>query len=196
MHATGIAILAAGASRRLGEPKQLVTLGGAPLIRSVAALAVSLDCEAVAAVLGYEAERVAQALGGLACERLDNPDWSEGIASSIRVAAHWAQARELDALMLLACDQVRLTSRQLRKLWAAWSTHPQAPAGSAYARTLGIPAVFPRCCYTALLALQGDRGAAKLLQARATTQVPWPDGTCDLDTPQDLLAARRAVAKP
>jgi CTP:molybdopterin cytidylyltransferase MocA len=182
----GIAILAAGASRRLGRPKQLVMLRGAPLLGRVVALAEAVGCEAVAVVLGCEAERAAATLSGSTCQQLLNPDWSEGIASSIRVAAAWSQRCDFDALMLLVCDQVRLESAYLLQLWAAWSTRPEWPAASAYSETAGIPAIFPRSQYRALLGLQGDRGAAKLLRGSDVTQLPWPDGAYDLDTPEDL----------
>lgn len=184
--ARGIAILAAGASRRLGQPKQLVIVEGQPLLRRVAVLAEAVGCEGVAVVLGCEAERAAATLSGLTCEPLINRDWSEGIASSIRVAAAWAQHRDFDALLLLACDQTRLDSAYLLQLWAAWLAKPELPAASAYAGAIGIPAIFPRAHYAALLELQGDRGAAKLLRGSEVTQLPWPDGAYDLDTPADL----------
>jgi CTP:molybdopterin cytidylyltransferase MocA len=187
---TGIAILAAGASRRLGQPKQLCSVSGEPLLRRVAKVAAAAGCDGVGVVLGYAAEAVTTALHGLACEPLQNPAWSEGIASSIRVAADWAEARDFDALMLLVCDQVRLNDACVQQLWAAWLTHPDLPAGSAYAEVLGIPAVFPRARYAQLRALRGDRGAAQLLRRGTVTQVPWPDGAFDLDTPQDLARLR------
>jgi molybdenum cofactor cytidylyltransferase len=186
----GIAILAAGASRRLGQPKQLVSLNGAPLVVRAAAVAAAVGCDAVAVVLGCEAERVGETLRGSTCEPLLNPDWSEGIASSIRVAARWAERCDFAALMLLVCDQVRLNREHVLQLWAAWSAKPELPVGSAYADAVGIPAIIPRSYYTALLSLSGDRGAGKLLRASVVTQVAWPDGVYDCDTPEDLRLLR------
>lgn len=186
----GSAILAAGASRRLGEPKQLVRLHDQPLIRRVADIAAAVGGADLAVVVGAEAERVKAALQGVACDCLDNAAWSDGIASSIQVAVRWAQLRELSALMLLACDQARLTAEHVLQLWAAWERAPLVPAASEYAQTLGVPAIFPSSYYPALLSLSGDRGAAKLLKAGAVTRVPWPDGAVDLDTPEDLARLR------
>lgn len=186
MSTRGIAILAAGGSRRLGQPKQLVALRGEPLVRRTAALAEAVGCEGVAVVVGCEAERVAAALHGLACVQLENTAWQEGIASSIRVAVRWAQARELDALMLLVCDQTRLSADVLLQLWAAWAASPKLAAAAAYADALGVPAIFPRAYYPALSALEGDRGAARLLHGVALTRVVWPEGVHDVDTPSDL----------
>lgn len=182
----GIAILAAGASRRLGQPKQLVAIDGQPLVARTARIAAALGCDGVAVVLGCEAERVGAALRDIACEPLQNPAWEEGMASSIRVAARWAELRGFAALMLLVCDHVRLDRAHLLQLWAAWSANPSQPVASSYGETRGIPAVFPRADYGALSLLQGDRGAAALLRAREVTQVAWPDGVYDLDTPEDL----------
>lgn len=183
---TAAAILAAGASRRLGQPKQLVQFQGSPLIRHIATIALSTQGHATAVVLGAEAARVEAALAGVACERLNNPQWQEGMAASIRVAARWAQDRGHDALLLLTCDQLRLTAAHIDQLWDTWRARPHAPVASAYAATIGIPAVFPRADYPALLQLRGDRGAASLLRARDVSQVPWPAGSDDLDTPRDL----------
>jgi CTP:molybdopterin cytidylyltransferase MocA len=140
----------------------------------------------VAVVLGAESARVAEALDGLTCEQLQNVAWTEGMASSIRIAAAWAEQHELTALLLLVCDQLRITDQHIEQLWHAWTSRPDAAVASAYADTLGIPAIFPRRMYPELLGLQGDRGAAKLLRAAAVTVVPWPDGAYDLDTPEDL----------
>lgn len=186
MAATGIAILAAGGSRRLGQPKQLIELRAEPLVRRVAALAAAVSGKEVAVVLGCEAERVRAALDGIACTCLDNGAWQAGMASSIHAAVRWAEARELSALMLLVCDQTRLTQAVLQQLWAAWAARPQLPAAAAYADTLGIPAIFPRDYYPALLSLQGDRGAAKLLRGTDVSTLAWPEGVYDVDTPSDL----------
>jgi CTP:molybdopterin cytidylyltransferase MocA len=182
----GIAVLAAGASRRLGQPKQLVVVDGRPLVQRTARVAAAVGCEGVAVILGCEADRIRAALGDVACEPLLNAAWNEGMASSIRVAAGWAELRGYAALMLLVCDQVRLGREHLLQLWAAWSADRSRPVASTYGEIRGIPAVFPRADYTSLLSLQGDRGAAGLLRAREVTQVAWPDGACDLDTPEDL----------
>lgn len=186
----GVAVLAAGASRRLGQPKQLLVVDREPLIRYVAKVAAAGGGADVAVVLGAEAERVKGALQGVSCECLDNVAWPQGIASSIQTAVRWAEVRELDALMLLVCDQARLTAQHVSQLWAAWQRAPLLPVASEYAQTLGVPAIFPASYYPALLSLQGDRGAAKLLAGDAVTRVPWPDGAFDLDTPADLARLR------
>jgi CTP:molybdopterin cytidylyltransferase MocA len=179
-HIAGV-ILAAGASTRMGAPKQLLALGGEPLVRAIAREALASRCTRVAVVLGAHADAIAPALDGLAVTIVRNEQWQEGMASSVRCAAAWAG--EADALLLMVCDQPRLTAAHLDALIAAGPF-----AASAYAGTLGVPALLPRRMYGALLRSEGDRGARGLLAG--ATPVPWPDGELDLDTPTDTRRLR------
>ena len=172
--ATVAIVLAAGASRRLGQPKQLVELGGEPLVRRAARLALEA-CGRVAVIEGCVP--LAGALRGLPVELVHNAGWDEGIASSIRTGIAWAA--DAPAALVLACDQLELSAAHLHALVAAGTL-----AASRYAGTLGIPAVFPRARYGDLLALRGDRGAARLLAG--ALPIDWPAGARDLDTPADL----------
>jgi molybdenum cofactor cytidylyltransferase len=182
----GCAILAAGGSSRLGRAKQLLSYRGVPLIRHVGALALATGCDAVAVVTGSGAPEVARAVRELALELLDNPDWREGVAASIRVASAWATQRALDALLLTACDQVHLTSAHLEQLIAYYENHTSVIA-SAYADTVGIPVLFGAAWFGGLLQLEGDRGAGALLRAHAPTQlVAWPAGEFDIDSELDV----------
>ena len=167
-------ILAAGASRRLGRPKQLVAIDREPLIHRIARIALTA-CERVAVVAG--AVPLRDAVVDLPIALVDNVFWAEGMASSIRAGVAWA-ARS-DAVMLLTCDQRFLDIAHLRALAAAGGL-----AASRYDGVLGVPAVFPRACFPALLALTGDRGAQPLLCD--AVPVDWPDGAHDLDTVADL----------
>ena len=137
----GCAILAAGAARRFGEPKQLAVVSGKPLVRRVAAAACRSACARVAVVSG--AHDLTRALGGLPVERLDNRRWASGMASSIHVAVGWAETCALDALLIAVADQPRLDVAHLDRLIAA-SIGGRVLAASAYADVLGVPALFPR----------------------------------------------------
>jgi CTP:molybdopterin cytidylyltransferase MocA len=182
----GLALLAAGTSRRLGRPKQLVSWEGEPLLRRVAAAACASRAAAVTVVLGAEADRIRPALEGLPLEVLANPAWAEGMASSIRTAVTWARRRGCDALLLAVGDQPRLTAAHLDALIAASAAGERAVA-SAYDGALGVPALFPAATFDALAALTGDTGARHLLRRREDlVSVAWPDGARDVDTAADL----------
>ena len=185
-------VLGAGGSRRLGRPKQLETYAGKPLIRHVVDEIASSSCSAVAVVLGANAAQIAPALEDL-CARapvtmLENAGWEEGIASSVRAAVTWAIARGAGALVLVLADQPLVDAAHIDRLIAAHRAGAPA-AGSVYAGALGVPALFDASLFDALLALEGDRGAARVLRScEGAACVPWPEGAVDVDTDADAAA--------
>ena len=181
------AILAAGSSSRLGRPKQLVVVAGEPLLRRTARLALASPCSAIAAIVGARAVEVIPALADLPVAIVDNPAWSEGVASSIRAAAAWAEVQGASGLLLMVCDQPRLTTAHLAAL-VAEHVRTGAIIGSGYRSTVGVPAVFPSSTFAALGALRGDRGARVLLGDAAS--IDWDDGAIDVDSEADVAALR------
>lgn len=178
----GCVILAAGGSQRLGRPKQLLSFLGLPLVRYIALEACRSRSDHTAIVIGASGQRVSSAIAGLGLEELQNPGWEEGIASSIRTAAEWAEQRGLDRLLLVLVDQPCVTARHLDRLLLEPDADDE-PIASFYAGALGVPAVFPRTWFPKLKHLHGDTGAGTLLRAheRAHT-VELPGGEIDLDT--------------
>jgi molybdenum cofactor cytidylyltransferase len=90
---------------------------------------------------------------------------------------------------MLGCDQPRITACHLRKLLEMFDAQASAAmVASAYADTLGIPAVFPREVFADLHALTGDKGARSLLMQPSCPlfQIPFPGGEIDIDLPADL----------
>ena len=186
MSAVGCAILAAGASRRLGRPKQLVQFRGNELVRHLALQALGSKADHLAVIVGASAEQVVPAVGELPLNCVVNLGWREGIASSIRCAAHWAAQKNLDALILMTCDQPHLEAAHLDRLVAEHETGATQVA-SRYADVVGVPALFSATVFRRLFALNGDAGAAALLREDPHTRsVEWPAGQIDLDTTRDL----------
>jgi molybdenum cofactor cytidylyltransferase len=187
----GAAILAAGASGRLGRAKQLLPCRGTTLVRAVAREVCSSRVDRVAVVVGAQAVRIAHAVAGLPVAVEANWLWPEGMASSLRCAVAWAIRTRCDALCVLACDQPRLTAAHVDRLVAAFvAIGGAAPIASAYAGCLGVPAVFPATAFAALLGLSGDHGAVRLLAACGVGAVDWPDGIGDVDVKADVAHGR------
>ncbi|MEW6431298.1 MAG: nucleotidyltransferase family protein [Myxococcota bacterium] len=174
-------VLAAGASTRLGRPKQLLELEGETLVRRAARVALEAGCHPVVVVEG--AVPLADALAGLAVERVQCVDWARGPGASLK--AGLAQVRGRSVLVLLV-DQPRVDVEDLRRLISA----PGGVAAAEYDGVLGVPARFPGPVLDALERLPDERGAGPWLRAHAdqVTPVPMPSAAEDIDTPDDAAA--------
>jgi len=185
-------VLAAGASRRLGQPKQLLMYEGETLL----ARSVRLACEAgvapVLVVVGADAELIGAAVPADKAAVVMNQEWEQGIASSIHAGVKALDEAALGVL-ILACDQPRLSAEHLRGLIETFAAQ-SAPSivASTYAGVVGIPAVFPREAFANLLALRGDKGARALLMQPpcALVALPFEGGEVDIDQSDDLARLR------
>jgi molybdenum cofactor cytidylyltransferase len=183
-------VLAAGGSSRLGQPKQLVEVGGRSLVRRAADAAVVAGCRPVLVVVGAVVEAVAREIAGLrtaGVQAVECANWRDGMSASLRCGLRRLQSLPgpgPDAVVLLPCDQPALEPSVIGRLIAAWDGSTNGRVGCGYAGTVGSPALFGRSLFPALAALEGDRGARSLLSGAA--EVPWAAGANDVDTPQDL----------
>ena len=183
-------VLAAGASRRLGKPKQLIEMEGESLLRRTVRLALEAGCAPVVVVVGYEAERMRAEVEGLGAAAVVNERWGEGMGSSLRCGMEvvCALERQPAGVLLLVCDQPQLTAEHLRRLLGRREGGAQGIAASGYAGRVGVPAVFGREFFGELLAVEGDRGAREVIErhGEVVSAVAWPEGEVDVDRPEDL----------
>jgi molybdenum cofactor cytidylyltransferase len=189
------ALLAAGASQRMGQSKQLLKLDGdVCLVRRSAQEMLASALERLSIVVDPEAPAIAEAVRGLPHELVASRTPTEGIAASIRAAVAWATKLEARALLLSVCDQPKLSRSHLDRLIATFEAEGGLVA-SFYAGSAGVPAIFPAPYFGELSQLQGDVGAAKILRkAPALSWVAWPEGAQDLDHPADVAAWRAREA--
>jgi molybdenum cofactor cytidylyltransferase len=181
-------VLAAGASRRFGSPKQLVRFEGQLLVQRVIAAATELTGSAVTVVLGAHAAQIVPNLPPGSAGILINRGWQEGISSSIRLAVSRLPGACDGALIMLA-DQPMVAGSGLTRLAAAWRRQPRSIVAARYGSVTGVPAIFPRWCFSDLTALRGDQGA-KVLFGRYSDYVvrlALPEAAVDIDYPEDLL---------
>jgi molybdenum cofactor cytidylyltransferase len=190
-----VLVLAAGASTRLGQPKQLVSIGGRPALHIAMANAVAVAGNAVTVVIGANANVLTYLLAQSPVSSIVNRNWEEGMASSLRCGLAVVPA-SADAVMIVLGDQVCVTSDDLKRLLAAWSRQENDIAAATYERHVGVPAIFPRWCFPELAALRGDEGARKILQRNPDriVRVPMSNAGFDLDTPEDLAALNQKIS--
>ena len=182
-----IIILAAGASSRLGEPKQLVKLGGRPALHRVISSASQIAGQDVTVVLGAKAKEMTHLLNRTSASWVVNREWEQGLSSSIR-AGLAALPAGCEAVLVLLGDQIAVTAEDLRRLIDAWKTNKDAIAASVYDGRTGVPAIFPHAYFSELAELRGDTGARAILERNRDwlTRVTMPSAAIDLDTPEQL----------
>ncbi len=185
-------VLAAGASRRLGQPKQLVPHRGRPLLSHTVEAALAAGFTPVTVVLGAQGDVIRRQLGTppSAVSFVENTDWAEGMGSSIRAGlralldAHPATT----GVFILVCDQPALDAALLQQFRQRAIASPASIWVADYGTGQGPPVFFPRSCFDELLALQGECGARSVIRSHSAhvQRIAFPDGDLDLDTPADL----------
>lgn len=191
----GVAILAAGASTRMGTPKQLLEIGGRPLLIHAVEAALASAAWPVVVVLGAQAEKIRPILAPFPVLVTENPAWSEGMAASIRAGVTTLQqfSRRLDAALIALCDQPAFSAATIAQLVAAQRASGRSIVAARYAGRHGAPALFLREHFPTLTALTGEEGARALLndQPARVASVDLPGLALDLDTPADVAAIQK-----
>jgi molybdenum cofactor cytidylyltransferase len=182
----GIVLLAAGASTRMGRPKQSLVIDGETLLHRSARIAAA--CGPTVVVLGANAERLRSAVDGLNVFVVLNPEWARGIATSIRCGLTELEIRfpALEGVVILLCDQPSVDETLIQTLIS--HRNKASIVACAYADTLGVPALFTRSLFTELHFLTGDQGAKRVIAAHRSQVeiVPFAAGAFDLDTAADI----------
>jgi molybdenum cofactor cytidylyltransferase len=186
----GAIVLAAGASSRLGQPKQFLMHRGETLIRR--AVAAARPCDPIVVVAGRDHLLVTGELAEFDTHVLHHADWSRGVGSSIRTGVEHAisLAAGLDAVIILVCDQPHVTEGLIASLIEAYTRETHPMVASSYADTWGVPALFSRSLFPKLLDIEDGKGARHLLtqSPKDVALVSFPEGAIDIDTGADVLA--------
>jgi len=185
----GLMILAAGASTRMGTPKQLLTYQGRSLIRHITEIAIASVCQPIIVVLGANAAQIQPEVKELPVQIIENQYWAEGMSSSIRVGLAGLKAinHNLEAVAIALCDQPWVSSQLLNQIVEAYYLTKKPIIAAEYAETLGVPALFSRTLFSELRELKSSQGAKQLIKKHIhqVFSLPFPEGIIDIDTPQD-----------
>lgn len=194
---TGI-VLAAGLSRRLGRPKQLLMLDEKPLIAHVVERALASNLDEVIVVTGAHRNAVEGALAGRSVRLVHNPRYAEGQGISL-AAGIAALGAGVGAAVILLADQPDVTTTTIDKVVGAFRENKPAVVMAKYGGQQGHPVLFSRERFPELLALSGDTGGREIVRAHQDDLVLIDGGASappsDVDTEEAWEAMQRAWAK-
>lgn len=175
-------VLAAGLSRRMGQAKLLMPVGGRAIVRYVVESVLAGGVDLVWVVTGPDVEPIAAALSGLEVQIAVNPAPEEGQAGSLR-AGIAALPAAVDAVLIALGDQPSLAPSIIPALLAARRTTPKLIVAPRYRDGQGNPVLFKREIFPELLRLTGDQGARPIIQ-KEPARVEWVE--LDLPMPPDV----------
>src|SRR5215213_9199249 len=162
----GIIVLAAGASARMNEPKQLLRFQGTTLLRRAAQTAVESIYQPVVVVLGANFEKTKAEIEDLPVEIVLNKNWRRGLGSSVKTGIECLLeiAPEAAALVISLADQPLVTAQSLNLFAEKFEQTQSAVIAAEYNQTRGVPALFAREVFDDLCRLTGDKGAKPVIE--------------------------------
>jgi molybdenum cofactor cytidylyltransferase len=182
-------LLAAGSSRRMGETNKLIaTIGGRPLVRIAAEAALGSEAATLTVVTGHAPGDVEAALAGLDFVRVHNPDFAGGLSTSLRAGVA-SLPPDVDGVVILLADMPAISSENVDRLIEAF--RPEGIVVPGFAGQRGNPVLWSRRFFPELMAVAGDTGGRRLIEAHreAVTEVELGAAVAlDVDTPEALAA--------
>lgn len=186
---TGIIILAAGSSSRLGRSKQLLDYKGKTLLQTVINEALETSCRPVLVVLGANAKEIASQHQNDQTNFVINESWENGMASSIvaGLSTMIKNNSEIESIIIAVADQAFIKMINFNNLIEKQKETGKNIIASTYAETIGTPVLFKKDYFEALLSLTGAEGAKKILKQypQDLETVVFEHGEIDIDTETD-----------
>ncbi|MEH2467598.1 nucleotidyltransferase family protein [Nostoc sp.] len=184
-----IMILAAGASTRMGTPKQLLLYQGRSFLQYIIEMAIASVCQPVVVVLGANAEQIHPQIKQLPVRVVKNLDWACGMGTSIKSGIELLNnlPQKIEAVVITLCDQPFVSYQIINQLVDAYYSQKKPIIACEYAGTLGVPSLFSQIFFSELAALKETSGAKKVINNNLNEvfSIPFPLGNIDIDTPKD-----------
>jgi molybdenum cofactor cytidylyltransferase len=184
---TGI-VLAAGGSKRLGRPKQLLDWCGDSYIGKTIKTAQSSGLDPIFVITGAYQEEIQNEITGLDVESVFNPNWEEGQSSSMRLGAE-AAGKIKQPFIYLLCDHPQIPETLIQMIVEASEDPAFDVVGTKVMGKVVPPTLFKPNCINDIMALEGDIGAKSVMQKHPIKFIQWEDEglLLDCDTEDDYI---------
>jgi CTP:molybdopterin cytidylyltransferase MocA len=162
---TAALVLAAGGSRRLGHAKQLVDVDGRPMLERIVAEVHTWPVDEVVVVLGASSDEVLEGVDLGASTVIENPEWEEGLASSLRVGLDLLTRGRTERVFIVLGDEPSIPSEVPQVLIDTMDEGSAPAAAPKYRYQRGTPLLVDRSLWARLMSLDGDPEPARLFDA-------------------------------
>lgn len=181
-----VMVLAAGAGCRFNGIKQLTPINGQPMLVRTLEIFEQADIGKVCVTIGAHAEKIKKVVPSH-IQIIAVTKWQKGLSQSIKAAVN-SLPSDCTHLFIGLADQVGVCIGDIQRLATIAAQSPNKIVAAKYAAIIGVPAIFPRQYFTALLSLEGDKGANKLLSQynHDVISVAMVHAGFDIDTTSDL----------
>jgi molybdenum cofactor cytidylyltransferase len=189
MNKTGIIILAAGNSSRMGEPKQLMMYNQKTFLQHVIGEAKAAELIPIVCVTGYQSDLITKSVSGMDVAIIYNPQWPEGMGSGIAAGIRQLMGKDVDSVILAVSDQPFVSSGLFQRMKTLQTNSGKGIIASSYAGTLGTPVLFGKHYFDELGTMHGNQGAKNIVQSNPSDVCPmeFEKGSIDIDTKEDYL---------
>ena len=185
-------LLAAGSSSRMGKPKQLLSYKSKSLLEFTIDMAIDSVTDPIIVVIGANASLVQKVIEHKKIHIVENKNWTEGMASSIRCGIGMLTqiSPSAEGAILMVCDQPFVSSTLLNNLVSTHKSTGKPIVTSKYQNVIGPPTLFHKTIFSELMNLTGDTGAKKIVEKHITDveTVQFDAGIIDIDTEEDYRA--------
>jgi molybdenum cofactor cytidylyltransferase len=187
MSKTGIIILAAGSSSRMGEPKQLMMYKNKTFLQHIIGEAKDANLEPVICIAGYQSELIMKNITGMGISIVYNENWREGMGSGISAGIKQLLLSDVESVILAVSDQPHVSSDLFGKMKALKEQSEKGIVASSYAGTLGTPVLFTKEYFNQLKSLEGNQGAKNIVKLNMddVCSIEFEKGSIDIDTKED-----------
>ncbi len=187
MSKTGIIILAAGNSSRMGEPKQLMMYNNKTFLQHIIGESKNALLDPVICVTGYQSDLISESISGMQVSIVYNEHWSEGMGSGISAGIKQLLCSDVDSVILTVSDQPHVSSDLFLTMLEMKARSGKRIVASSYAGTLGTPVLFSKEYFKQLKSLNGNQGAKNIVKINLpdVCSVEFEKGNIDIDTKED-----------